>query len=312
MPDILATFRRHESVINAATMAFERAVQLDQRPAAVAEALEAIGSPFLSRVWPIIAPHTMCDVFRAASLVRRAEEALALPGDFIECGVAGGGFSLLLGLLVKEHGANRTVWMCDSFEGLPAPDRMYDRGYDEGEFRHGQSEVEALMKAHGVDGICRTVPGWFSDTLPGLLAGRRLALAHIDGDLHSSCRDALRCIYPAMLPGGAIIADDYLDGSGGALAALNAYVAESGEPIRIGPCSQVTVIVGEGAGADAFEMAFDARGRPGRGGATVRWTFADIEAFPAYLDFLNGVANHWAHRVDLFQAFVGERMGHRG
>jgi hypothetical protein len=117
MADALFTFRRLEALVNAATLAVARAAHLHELPGATERYLALSGSERLTRLWPLIAPHTMNDLFRAAALLRYAEEAVTLPGDLIECGVAGGGFSLLLGSLARELGLSKTVWMCDSVAG---------------------------------------------------------------------------------------------------------------------------------------------------------------------------------------------------
>ncbi len=310
MADVLFTFRRLEALVNAATMAVARAGHLDELRGGTARYLSLCGSERLTRLWPLIAPHTMNDLFRAAALLRYAEEAVALPGDLIECGVAGGGFSLLLGSLVRERGLSKTVWMCDSFAGLPAPDRKVDRLYEAGQFAYSQAALEALVAEHGLSDICKPVPGWFADTLPALAADRSFCLAHIDGDLYASCRDAFASIYPATTPGGAIVVDDYSDGSGGALVAVHEQVARTGEVVLLGPCTQAAIQKGEHGGrrpanpGDVFKMTFDASGGPAREGVEVSLSLAPIRADDAYIAFLSELRDHWSHRVERLSDYL--------
>ena len=46
-----------------------------------------------------------------------------VPGDIIEAGTWRGGAAIFLRAILKAHGiADRSVWVADSFEGLPSPD----------------------------------------------------------------------------------------------------------------------------------------------------------------------------------------------
>jgi hypothetical protein len=49
--------------------------------------------------------------------------AADIPGDLIETGVWRGGATIFMRAMLKAHGIrDRTVWVADSFEGLPVPD----------------------------------------------------------------------------------------------------------------------------------------------------------------------------------------------
>ena len=46
-----------------------------------------------------------------------------MPGDLIETGVWRGGATIFMRAMLKARGVtDRTVWVADSFEGLPEPD----------------------------------------------------------------------------------------------------------------------------------------------------------------------------------------------
>src|SRR5271167_1510198 len=44
-----------------------------------------------------------------------------IPGDVVECGAARGGSAALMALTLRELKAQRSIWLFDTFEGLPAP-----------------------------------------------------------------------------------------------------------------------------------------------------------------------------------------------
>ena len=50
--------------------------------------------------------------------------------------------------------------------------------------------------------------GWFQHTV-GLDRPPRIALLRLDGDLYESTKVCLEALYPVLMPGGALIIDDY-------------------------------------------------------------------------------------------------------
>src|SRR5262249_9338038 len=74
--------------------------------------------------WPADA-ETMIGMQRLTSLQRCVETVLAddIPGDLVECGVWRGGASILMRAVLAAYGdETRSVWLADSFAGLPRPD----------------------------------------------------------------------------------------------------------------------------------------------------------------------------------------------
>lgn len=201
----------------------------------------------VERYWPVVRQHTRNDVCRATTLVERLIESLHLPGDVVECGVARGGTALLLALALRDLESTKRIQLFDGFRGLPEPTVPMDRAnwYRTGQFAATPETVWQLLSDNGVADRCTIVPGWFSETLPALGSDRRFCLAHIDCDLYQSTADCLRELYPRISPSGAIVCDDYNDGSGGERAAVDAHLSASGEVLHLGPFSQVTFFKGE-------------------------------------------------------------------
>jgi hypothetical protein len=118
--------------------------------------------------------------------------------------------------ILKTYGVtDRTVWVADSFEGLPPPnDEKYpaDRGLFFNEIRSlavSLKEVQDNFRAYGLlDDQVKFLKGWFKDTLP-VAPIERLAVLRLDGDLYESTMDALRALYHKLSPGGYAIVDDY-------------------------------------------------------------------------------------------------------
>jgi hypothetical protein len=141
----------------------------------------------------------------------------AVPGDLIETGVWRGGATILMrGFLAAHAITDRTVWVADSFEGLPVPNVPQDAGYDFSAqvfpvLAVSRADVEDLFRRYDLlDGQVEFLEGWFKDTLPPAPI-ESLAIMRLDGDLYESTMDALTALYDRLSPGGYVIVDDYND-----------------------------------------------------------------------------------------------------
>lgn len=166
---------------------------------------------------------SMLPVVRFTSLRSCIATVLAdkVPGDFIETGVWRGGATIFMRAMLKVHGVtDRTVWVADSFEGLPVPDAEkfpVEAKAVAGPMMKTQmnnlaaslEDVQANFKAYGMlDDQVRFLKGWFKDTLP-VAPIERLAILRLDGDLYESTMDGLTNLYDKVSPGGFVVVDDY-------------------------------------------------------------------------------------------------------
>ena len=169
------------------------------------------------RDWPEVA-HTMVGRRRLDNVHRCVEDVLAraVPGDLIETGVWRGGTTILMRAILRARAdATRTVWVADSFEGVPPPDTARypaDAGLDLHRYQQLSipiEEVRANFEAYGLlNDQVRFLKGWFKDTLLSAPI-KQLALIRLDGDLYESTFDALSALYPRLSTGGYVIIDDY-------------------------------------------------------------------------------------------------------
>jgi hypothetical protein len=168
-------------------------------------------------IWPSRA-HTMIGIPRLDNLRYCVETVLAegVPGDFIETGVWRGGASIFARGILKAYGVvDRTVWVADSFEGLPQADlAKYPKEttmelHLAGDLAVSLEQVQANFARYDLlDDQVRFLKGWFRDTLPGAPIGA-LAVMRLDGDLYESTMDALVALWPKLSPGGFAIIDDF-------------------------------------------------------------------------------------------------------
>jgi O-methyltransferase len=174
--------------------------------------------------------HTLLGLRRLDLLHACTEDALArgVPGDLVEAGAWRGGAAVLLRGVLKARGdAGRTVWVADSFRGLPPPSsgrHPREDTYDPAlapRLVASLEEVRRTFERYGLlDGQVRFLEGWFRDTLPSAPPGP-LALAHLDATLYSSTLEALTHLYPRLSVGGYLIVEDYAHLSGPGQAVLD-------------------------------------------------------------------------------------------
>ena len=186
------------------------------------------------RDWPPTA-ETMIGAARLDNVARCCVTALldGVPGDLIETGVWRGGTTILMRATLQALGdEDRTVWVADSFEGLPVPDARYpaDDGLDWSHVQVLKVDAEAVranFARYGLlDDRVQLLEGWFADTLPDAPI-ETLSVLRLDGDLYGSTMDALVALEPKVSPGGFVIVDDY-GGWEPCRAAVQDYRAQCG------------------------------------------------------------------------------------
>ena len=171
----------------------------------------------LGEGWPVLA-HSMAGNKRLLNIQTLAEDVIDknIPGDFIETGVWRGGACIFMSAVLRAYGVtDRSVYVCDSFQGLPPP-KDHEYPVDRGDTHHTAPFLAVNLEQvqqnfEGYDLLTdqvKFVKGWFSDTLP-TLAVEKLAILRLDGDMYESTIVALENLYPRLSVGGYVIVDDY-------------------------------------------------------------------------------------------------------
>jgi hypothetical protein len=163
--------------------------------------------------WPTEAV-TMVGVERLNAMERLIKQVVAanIPGDLVECGVWRGGCSIFMrGVLEALGDERRTVWLYDSFQGLPKPVDSSDCDLSaySGYLGVSLDQVQANFGMFNLlDDRVKFVKGWFRDTLP-VAEVNQIAVLRLDGDMYESTMDALNALYGKVAPGGYVVIDDY-------------------------------------------------------------------------------------------------------
>jgi len=146
------------------------------------------------------------------------EEAFqsGVQGDLLEAGVWRGGQTVLMKAVLEAFGdENRSVWLLDSFNGIPKPRNPSDASDDEtltwqpGQYQATLDAVKAnFARFDLLDDRVHFIPGAFHDTLPSFKPPK-LALLRLDADTYEATVELLQYLYPHLQDGGYIIIDDF-------------------------------------------------------------------------------------------------------
>jgi len=169
----------------------------------------------------VIRPYTMVGEARLFSLYLLAKKVceMDIPGNFVECGVAGGGSSAVLATVIMRYSKRkRILFAFDSFKGMPAPTEedvhqgifADATGWGAGTCAAPEESIREICQKLGVLDLVKTVKGFFKDTLPIMREEvNHIAFLHMDGDWYESTHDILNNIYDLVDNIGIIQVDDY-------------------------------------------------------------------------------------------------------
>ena len=131
----------------------------------------------------------------------------------METGVWRGGCTIFMRGMLKAFGVeDKTVWVADSFEGVPEPSHEADIGTDlylDPNLAVSVEQVQENFRRFDLlDDKVRFLKGWFEETMAGAPV-EKLSLLRLDGDLYSSTIAVLDNMYDKVVEGGYVIIDDY-------------------------------------------------------------------------------------------------------
>jgi hypothetical protein len=125
-----------------------------------------------------------------------------LPGHVAECGVYKGGAARILATAFET----KDVLLFDSFQGFICDDSMPNQ-FHTGSF--GDTSLEAVRAYLDDKPNCRFYPGWLPVSAKDVHAA--FCFVHMDMDHYDSTSHALSLFWPKIVPGGAILFDDWDD-----------------------------------------------------------------------------------------------------
>jgi O-methyltransferase len=136
-----------------------------------------------------------CQIYMTTKLTKKSN------GDVAEVGVYKGASAKL----ICEAKGERSLYLFDTFEGLPKVDKKYDSQFYKGKFASQLTEVKQLLKGYKNVFIFK---GLFPDTAEPI-KNKVFSFVNLDVDTYSSTKACLDFFYPRMNKGGMIISHDY-------------------------------------------------------------------------------------------------------
>ena len=161
--------------------------------------------------------YSMLSTVRLLNLYYLAQETerLNLKGDVVECGVWNGGAAAMAASAYFDTGkqVHRTIWLFDSFEGLPPPGEKDNKAevecYFQGLCKGSVENVRDIFHRLSLSmEEVKIVRGWLHETLKSNDI-KQAALLHIDTDWYESVKLPLEHFYGKIVAGGFIVVDDY-------------------------------------------------------------------------------------------------------
>lgn len=122
-------------------------------------------------------------------------------GPFAEVGVFRGASAKI----ICEIKGTTTLYLFDTFSGLPDEISKRDGRFNKGMFLASEKEVRARLSRYPAVKIYAGLFPQTGDAIKDL----KFSFVHLDVDLYSATKKALEFFYPRMLPGGRILSHDY-------------------------------------------------------------------------------------------------------
>lgn len=146
-----------------------------------------------------------------AKLLELLESSLAVSGDVVELGCYKGDTSLLFQKSLTKSGTDKTLWLYDSFAGLPAKTKedasVAGDAFKAGELLVSKREVTERFKKAGLK-IPRIKKAFFEELSPADLPDT-ITFAFLDGDLYQSIKTSLKLCAVKMANHSILVIHDY-------------------------------------------------------------------------------------------------------
>ena len=145
-------------------------------------------------------------------ILETVKKTLMVEGDIVEFGCYRGDTSVLIEQLLERENSKKTLWLYDSFEGLP-PKTSEDASVAGDQFQAGEllvtkREVIEKFKRSGLK-LPKIKKGFFENLDPALDVPAEISFAFLDGDLYTSIKTSLRLVENRIKKDGIIIVHDY-------------------------------------------------------------------------------------------------------
>lgn len=207
---------------------------------------------FTDEIWSVVKKYTMTDKKRINALINSVCYTIQnnIPGDFVECGVWRGGSVMAMIMTLQKLGAERKIWLYDTFEGMSEPTgedihngKMAKEMIEKNSFFRCVARIEKVkqnVESLNYGGELVYVQGKVEDTIPSQMPSD-IGLLRLDTDWYESTVHELNHLYPLLETDGAMIVDDYNFWDGSTKAVNEYFTNESREFTKLSSSGVITI-----------------------------------------------------------------------
>lgn len=145
-------------------------------------------------------------------ILRELIKTRDLAGDVVEFGCFVGTTSVFIAKEIEKWGNQKSLWLYDSFEGLPEKSQedvnSLGEVFKKGELLATKKQLIANLRKSGISKMPRITRSWF-DSLEKSQIPPKISFAFLDGDYYRSILDPLELIWDNLESGAIIVVDDY-------------------------------------------------------------------------------------------------------
>jgi len=142
-------------------------------------------------------------ITRCFKLYECVRQTGSVEGDVAEVGVYHGRTAKVIALTAEKF--NKSVYLFDTFEGMPEADPTKDNTYQKGDMSD-----TSLVEVQEALSDCKNAtiyPGFFPDTA-GPISDKTFSFVHVDVDIYRSVLDCCKFFYPRLVPRAIMVFDD--------------------------------------------------------------------------------------------------------
>lgn len=181
--------------------------------------------------------------WRVRVMLWAAQQALQLPGDFVECGTNTGIYARAILSYLDLEGSGKQFYLLDTFEGIPDAQVTEAESAARKDYNASYFDCWELVQRTFAPFSCvRLVRGVIPGTL-GAIQSSAIAFASIDLNVAQPEIEAITALWDRLVPGAIVVIDDYgWPGHEVQKHAWDRFVAERGHPLLPLPTGQALVI----------------------------------------------------------------------
>lgn len=153
--------------------------------------------------------NSLVNKYQAWELWQQVENCVKVDGDILEVGVWRGSTSMIMGGKLQQLGSSKTIYACDTFEGVVKAGDSKDNYYKGGEHNDTSLEFVKRQAARFQIEHIYFLKGIFPEDTGAQIEHVKFCLCHIDVDAYQSGKEVFDWVWPRLQVGGAVVFNDY-------------------------------------------------------------------------------------------------------